>query len=558
MQSPDPPDSALVLECLAKIEASNGFRRSERMKRFLRYVVERSLDGRIDELREFNLGVDVYDRGGMFDPSVDNIVRVDALRLRAKLAGYYEAEGSGDPLKIDLPKGGYVAFFSPQAVTPRAPEIPKRDDAKAVSRRAIAVMPFAASGTEDLGDTLTDEVIALLGSQRQLRIAARSAVSRFRGHDYDPKAVAADLGAGALVEGRVRESDGRIRAHAELIDASDAFQLWSGSFESDSSGRAIEVIAGRIAAGVRGRLLDADGSSSGGPESSPLCQRGFKHLRTCTTDELAKALACFESARRADPEFATPYRGLAVCRGTMVERGLSTDPAILNRAAAEARKAAELAATGALAKAAVGYIETLSMNWPAADEVTQLAVERDGESVEARIRRGFYLQAQGRFGEATAELEIAATLDSNDECALTALGWALYCARDFEGALQRAHAAAYFAPRYGPAHLLAAAASQASGATDEAESSCREALLISLEDPWARAIVGDLSLIEQTGSSAIAAAIEQRTDESAAIDLLEAAADQRDPQLLKLRWPLFDPLRSHQRFDAISKRVFGA
>ncbi len=558
MQSSDRFDSDIVLECLAKIESSKGFRRSERMKRFLRYVVERSLEGRIDELRELNLGVDVYDRGGMFDPSVDNIVRVDATRLRGKLAGYYELEGFGDPLKIELPKGGYVAIFSVQDGKTPAQREPIQAEAIAASRRAIAVMPFVSRSEGDLGEALTDEVIALLGSQRQLRVAARSAVSRYRGQDYEPKAAAADLGAGVLLEGRVRERDGRVQADAELIDAKDGFQLWSRRYESESGSGAIDVIAERIAAGVKGRLLDTHASSEGGAESAALCERGFKHLRACTLDDLEKAIACFESARRADPEFSAPYCGLALCRGTLAETGLSTDAGILDRAGAEARKAVELADTDATAKAAVGYIETLSCNWSAVDEATRLAVEGDRESVEAHIRRGFFLQCRGRFAESQAELEIATSLDGIDECALTALGWTLYCARDFAGALQQAHAAAYFEPRYSPAHLLAAACCLASGASEEAEASCREALLICPRDPWARALVGDLSLLEQASSHVIAAAIRLRSDKSAAVELLQKAVDARDPQLLKLRWPLFDPVRSDHRFDAIARRVFGA
>ena len=75
--------------------------------------------GRRDELKEYALGVDVFNRGADFDPRTDTIVRVQARRLRAKLQQYDETEGRADPLVIALPRGGYVPeFLAPVRRTP--------------------------------------------------------------------------------------------------------------------------------------------------------------------------------------------------------------------------------------------------------------------------------------------------------------------------------------------------------------------------------------------------------------------------------------------------------
>jgi tetratricopeptide (TPR) repeat protein len=110
-QGPSPRDRERILDSLERIERSKGFRRSLRMTRFLRFIVEGALEGRIDDLRESVLGIEVFDRGGSFDPSTDNIVRVDAARLRSKLADYYANEGADEPVRITMPKGGYVPEF---------------------------------------------------------------------------------------------------------------------------------------------------------------------------------------------------------------------------------------------------------------------------------------------------------------------------------------------------------------------------------------------------------------------------------------------------------------
>ena len=76
--------------------------------------------------------------------------------------------------------------------------------------------------------------------------------------------------------------------------------------------------------------------------------------------------------------------------------------------------------------------------------------------------------------------------------------------------------------------------------------------MLSPEDPWARALVGD----QHTDSKVIRAAAELRTEPETSLDWLEEAVEQGDPQLLKLRWPLFDPLRRDERFDVILRRTF--
>jgi hypothetical protein len=77
----------------------------------LRYLTNLTLEGRSAELKEYTLGVTVLDRPEDYDPRIDPVVRLEARRLRLKLAEYYQQEGLDDPVIIDLPKGGYVPEF---------------------------------------------------------------------------------------------------------------------------------------------------------------------------------------------------------------------------------------------------------------------------------------------------------------------------------------------------------------------------------------------------------------------------------------------------------------
>ena len=103
---------------LEKILSSTALASSPSLSRFLRYIVEETLAGRHAAIREYTLGVHVFDRGADFNPRLDPIVRVQARNLRARMAKYYEGPGAEDTVRIELPKGTYVPVFHSRVVEP--------------------------------------------------------------------------------------------------------------------------------------------------------------------------------------------------------------------------------------------------------------------------------------------------------------------------------------------------------------------------------------------------------------------------------------------------------
>jgi tetratricopeptide (TPR) repeat protein len=108
-------EAEAVRRQLERILGSAGFARNERMSRFLRFVVENHLAGRVQELKESVLGVQIFGRPPDYDSKRDAVVRTEAGRLRARLSEYYLGEGKDDALVIELPKGRYVPVFRPGA-----------------------------------------------------------------------------------------------------------------------------------------------------------------------------------------------------------------------------------------------------------------------------------------------------------------------------------------------------------------------------------------------------------------------------------------------------------
>jgi adenylate cyclase len=130
-----------VSDQLARILNSPRFTSSARLCRFLTHIVNRTIHGDLDSLKEFSIAMEVFDRTSKYDPNIDAIVRVQARRLRAKLEEYYEGTGRNDPVLIALRPGSYVPIFrwlDPQ-LRNQAQEIGGTIESGAAS---VAVLPF--------------------------------------------------------------------------------------------------------------------------------------------------------------------------------------------------------------------------------------------------------------------------------------------------------------------------------------------------------------------------------------------------------------------------------
>jgi len=119
------PSEAEVRTELARLLASDVFSRSERLSAFLAFIVDRTLIGQADTLKEAVVGMELYGKDSDFDPAADPIVRVDARRLRDKLRESYAAAPASHVI-IEVPKGGYTPHFTLGPPTPLPVSEPTR------------------------------------------------------------------------------------------------------------------------------------------------------------------------------------------------------------------------------------------------------------------------------------------------------------------------------------------------------------------------------------------------------------------------------------------------
>ena len=149
-----------ALRQLERLLASPQFRGSRRSSAFLRYVVEKSVGGEHESLKERTIGIDVFHREPGFDTSSDCIVRVVASEVRKRMAQYYQDPGHEEELRIELPSGAYVPHFRPfsvavsarvavdplpPAVSPEIADLPVRSIFSGYRRKLLALIVVLGS-----------------------------------------------------------------------------------------------------------------------------------------------------------------------------------------------------------------------------------------------------------------------------------------------------------------------------------------------------------------------------------------------------------------------------
>lgn len=262
---PEKPETTMALEPairqqLARMLQSPIFIHSERISRFLRFIVEHVIGGNQDYLKEYVIGSEVYDRKPPYHPSQDSIVRTEARRLRAKLKEYYETEGNDDPIYVYLRPGSYIPAFQRKEALAGIPTVTNANNA-ALSLRdsatAIAILPFSDISGSALSSTyargIPDELAYSLMQIAGCRVISPSSMAYFSARESDVASAMNKVGAQIAYEGTVRQDGNRIRVTARIVDVA-GIQLWTNRFDIEADAYALfaieEQIASSLCAGV--------------------------------------------------------------------------------------------------------------------------------------------------------------------------------------------------------------------------------------------------------------------------------------------------------------------
>src|SRR5688572_3573728 len=452
---------AAVRGQLEKILASEVFGRADRMSRFLRFIVQETLKGNGAQLKEYLIGVEVFDRESSYDPRTDPVVRGEARRLRTKLMEYYEHEGKDDLVRIQLPKGSYSVVFQASSAIPTE-QTPISGKAAPAGAKSIAVLPFLNLSprpeNEYFSDGLTEEIIHALGKVNGMSVVARTSVFQYKGRAYDIRQIGEQLRVQTVLEGSVRSSGERLRVTAQLVNASDGYHLWSETYDRNMVDLfAIqEELSGAIVSTLRKYWsvpveLPTVRRPSSNMEAYHLFLKGRFSLQKRTEEGLRRGIEFFEQAIELDPAYADPYAGMAECFSLLTHKGLEMPRNVMPKAKSAALKALALDGQVSEAHIALGFVRsTYDWEWEEAEQHYLQALQTNSHS-KAEAHHWYasdFLTPLGRLDEALYHIQRSQFLDPLSHLTNSSVGFVRISRREYDEAVDHFRKCLEIEPEY--------------------------------------------------------------------------------------------------------------
>lgn len=485
-------------EQLNRILVSKAFRQADRLKRFLTFIVEETIAGRGDRLKEFVVGVEVFGKDDSFDPRNDPIVRVQARRLRAQLARYYHEEGHDDELVIELPKGGYAPVFHPLKKTSAS----RGMTPVLVSRNTLLVLPFSdhsqAGNQDSFCQGVCQEIIQTLSGMEAIRLIAWNGLADAVGH-YDVREIADHLNVAMIITGSVRTSGDEARITMSLIDSQSGCYVWSRSIDRKMEN--IFAIQEEVARAIVGRLEKelAAGTQAKGLRHPTqnlaaynLYVQGRYHVNQRTEEGLRKAVEFFEKSIVEDAQYAQAYSGLADAYGLLGHYGVLSPADVWTKTASNAAWAVLQDENSAEAYTSLAHVKaTQDWDWLGAEREFQRAIALDPRYPTAHHWYAMSCLAPlGRLNDALSEMAMAQALDPISSIIARDLARIHYYRQDYEAALEQCDRAVELNPHFTSAYWILGLVQEQLGDFDESAAAFQRAIQLSPQSPLMQAALG--------------------------------------------------------------------
>ncbi|MDH3732445.1 MAG: hypothetical protein OEU54_02885, partial [Gemmatimonadota bacterium] len=312
-----------VRVALERVLASERFVASARISTFLRFIVDETLEGRGSGIKAYRIATRAFGFSDTFDPQSDPYIRILARRLRRALTYYYQKEGRGDPLRIDVPKGGYVPRFQERSgdeahaggSPPASVEDPHQP-----ARPAVAIVMFLdLTETEawaHLATGLTEEVLVNLTRFSEFRVIGPLWSDRLEEGNAALGGIRARFHTDFAVYGSVHALGEGVEISVRLQDTRDATSLWAETYELDPGGAHLVELEHEITGQIATTIADSTGviartliSESRGQAVEALTGyeavlRGYHWATVLTDDAYREARRALEHAVEESPSYA--------------------------------------------------------------------------------------------------------------------------------------------------------------------------------------------------------------------------------------------------------------
>jgi TolB-like protein len=466
-----PPSQNDIRAQLERIVTSTEFPTSGRGPAFLIYVMEETLAGRADRIKGYSIAVEVFKRSEGFTQD-DPFVRIEAGRLRRILERYYLIAGQKDPIRIDIPKGGYVPAISwnelipdpiaveaenfeamiPPSQAPLTVAVTRKWIALAaglgvVLGSALALVPtyfsrpsgtlrshgptLAVAPFANLGEGqnaglytvgLTEELLTALPRFREIKVFGRE-TSHSLPSEVGTVKIRDELGARFLLGGGVRVSGNLVRVTARLLDTQTDEILWSQTYDDDIRARDQFTIQSDIANKVASAVAQPYGIMAQADAANlPSDDRG---IQTCTlsfygyraelsAERHANVRDCLESAVARYPTFATAWAMLSIVyldEGRFKFNATAGAPTPIERSLLAARRAVQQEPDNTRALQALMTALFFSNQVPAALDVGEQALQSNPNDTELLGEFGSRIAMSGQWQRGAVLLDRALALN---------------------------------------------------------------------------------------------------------------------------------------------------
>jgi TolB-like protein/tetratricopeptide (TPR) repeat protein len=453
----------------------------------------------------------------------------------------------------------------------------------------LVVLPFADrvghAGADFLCEGLAEQILNSLARLPGLRVLARATAFRFRDRIGEPVEVGRELGADAVVSGRVFEIGGRLVVRAELTDVREGVQVWGDQYDrpsddllavQDEIGReVVKALGSRLAHGGARRPLARPATEN--PRAYELHLRGRHFLNRRTVDGMRRAIELLREAVAVDPGYALAWAGLADAWLLLGRYGGEPPREVMPLAREAALRALEASEELAEAHTSLAQVSWY-YDWDiaAAEREFRRALELNPNYAQAHHWLAFDLAEVGRFDEAEASIGRALALDPLSLIIQANAGTVAYFARRFELAVERCDRALALDADFPVGHQWRGRALEALGRYDEAIAAFRAAAARLGEEPETLASLGHALALagQRPEAESIAERLAELSgeryvspywravlaaglgDADGAFDLLAAAIDARADWVIGVPMePIFDGLRGLPRYRDLVTRI---
>jgi tetratricopeptide (TPR) repeat protein len=555
---------------------SRAFIQSHRIRRFLQFVVEESLLGQPHRLKEYLIGLEVFDRREAFDPRVDSIVRVEARRLRYKIEEYYRTEGREDSVRIVLRKGSYVPIFEYRSSSGGASLIAPRRSMEISLFSLINATTNATPDVSSAAEEIQRRLAHVLIKEGCFHVAAQFQPNQ--PSEMAP-ASAATAAADYVLDGSIEFHDDGFRLLLQLLQNADRSYIWSetaeGQLQDLSSVDHLAQQLVRDLAAPAGEAFIARRQTDR-TESGDAYLQGRYHWKLATPDSIRNSIAFFTKAVVADPNYGAAWAALSEALLVSSVFGLLAPMETHVRMKEAAIRATSLNPSLPEARVALGAVLSLiDWDWAAGEEEMQKSIQLDRSDPVGHIAYGIQLACRAEQDAAIAEVERALELDPASLFPNFVLGWMYGVCRRFDEAIAQHVLVSRLAPDYGLPHLGLGMACAGKGKFADAIAHLTNATqmkcgsLLHGQIGYCYAMSGrreealrEIGILNKRSESSFvspvsfAAIYSGLGEEDEALRYLDRAVEIRDTSLhLRLLSTEFDNLRNHPRFQELRSQI---